>query len=157
VREDGPVTVDVTNTIEVFRPRNEVASYAMNPSNATAWYKNIKSVELKTTGLLGIGSKVAFHAHFLGRSLSYVYEVIELDPGRRLVMRTADGPFPMETTYQFGDVEDGGTEMTLRNRGEPDGFSRLVAPFMAPAMRRANRKDLKRLKAVIESTPPHPA
>lgn len=40
--------------------------------------------------------------------------------------------------------------MRLRNRGEPTGFSRLLAPLMAPAMRRANRKDLRRLKAILE-------
>ncbi len=40
--------------------------------------------------------------------------------------------------------------MTLRNRGEPAGFSRMVAPLMAAAMRRANRRDLARLKALLE-------
>jgi hypothetical protein len=40
--------------------------------------------------------------------------------------------------------------MTLRNRGEPAGFSKLAAPFVAPAMRRATRKDLWALKALLE-------
>ena len=42
-----------------------------------------------------------FVARFLGRRLAYTYEVVDLVPGERLVMRTADGPFPMETTYTW--------------------------------------------------------
>lgn len=143
--------VDVTTTIEIGRPTADVAAFAMDPATATTWYKNITSVEMKTAGPLTVGSKMAFEARFLGRSLSYIYEIVELAPGRRLVMRTADGPFPMETTYSFDESATGGTTMTLRNRGEPAGFSRLVAPLMAPAMRRANRADLKRLKAVLDA------
>jgi hypothetical protein len=41
--------------------------------------------------------------------------------------------------------------MTLRNRGEPTGFSRLAAPIMARAMRRANHNDLRQLKRILES------
>jgi len=67
------------------------------------------------------------------------------------VMRTSEGPFPMETTYLFDDAPGGGTRMTLRNRGEPSGFSRLGAPVLARAMRRANRKDLARLKEILET------
>ena len=89
-------------------------------------------------------------AHFLGRRLAYTYELIEWVPGARLVMRTAEGPFPMETSYSWEAQGEGKTRMTLRNRGEPKGFSKLVGPLMAAAMRRANRKDLARLKALLE-------
>ena len=65
-------------------------------------------------------------------------------------MRTSEGPFPMETTYTWETVGEAATRMTLRNRGEPSGFSKLVAPFMAAAMRRANRKDLAQLKSLLE-------
>ncbi len=92
-------------------------------------------------------------AKFLGRRLAYTYELIELIPNERLVMRTAEGPFPMETTYTWTRTGNGATRMTLRNRGEPSGFSKLAAPFMATAMRRANRKDLARLRAVLEAGP----
>jgi uncharacterized membrane protein len=146
----GGVVVDVRTEIEIDRPRTEVAAYASDPDNATAWYRNIKAVEWQSPRPVGVGSRIAFVAQFLGRRLAYTYEVKELVPAERFVMSTAEGPFPMETTYIFQDAPGGKTRMTLRNRGRPAGFSRFAAPFMAPAMRRANRQDLVRLKAILE-------
>ena len=146
------MAVDVLAAIEINRPRDQVAAYAGDPANAPKWYVNIKSVEWKTPPPLEVGSKLAFVAHFLGRRLAYTYEVVDLVPGRRLVMRTAEGPFPMETTYTWETVGEGATRMTLRNRGEASGFSKLAVPIMAAAMRRANRSDLARLKSFLERT-----
>jgi uncharacterized membrane protein len=144
------MAVDVQTEIEINRPRSEVASYASDPDNATSWYQNIISVEWRSPKPVTVGSRVAFVAQFLGRRLEYTYEVKELIPGERFVLSTAAGPFPMETTYTWQDNAAGGTTMKLRNRGEPAGFSKLVTPVMASAMRRANRKDLARLKAILE-------
>jgi uncharacterized protein YndB with AHSA1/START domain len=144
------MSVDVLTETIIDRPCDQVSAYAGNPDHAPRWYVNIKAVEWKTPPPLGVGSRVAFVAHFLGRRLAYTYEIVELVPGERLVMRTAEGPFPMETTYTWQPEGERSTRMTLRNRGEPSGFSRLAAPIMAMAMRRANRKDLGRLKAILE-------
>ncbi len=144
------MNVDVSSEIVIQRQRDDVASYCSNPDNAPAWYKNIKSVEWKTPPPVRIGSQIAFVAHFLGRRIAYTYEVVELVPGERLVMRTAQGPFPMETTYTWQSTADGGTRMTLRNRGTPAGFSTFVAPLMGRAVRKANQKDLAALKNLLE-------
>jgi uncharacterized protein YndB with AHSA1/START domain len=144
------VAVDVRTEIEIARPRAEVAAYAADPDNATEWYENIEAVEWQTARPLAVGSRLAFVARFLGRRLAYTYEIRELVPGERLVMSTDQGPFPMETTYEWMDAPGGGTRMTLRNRGEPSGFAKVGAPMMAGAMRRANRKDLARLKEILE-------
>jgi uncharacterized membrane protein len=143
--------VDVETQIEILRPRAEVAAFASDPDNATAWYRNIKRVEWMTERPLAVGSRVAFAAEFLGRRMAYTYEIVALDPGERLVMRTADGPFPMVTIYAWADGPAGSTVMVLRNRGEPGGFSRLSRPLMSAAMRRANNGDLRRLKAALEA------
>jgi hypothetical protein len=143
--------VDVVTEIDIARPRADVAAYASDPSNAPEWYENIRSVEWRTPPPLAVGSRIAFVARFLGRELVYTYEVRELAADDRLVMSTEEGPFPMQTTYAWRDTPSGGTHMALRNRGRPSGFSRAVSPLMAAAMRRANRKDLARLKQLLEA------
>ena len=134
-------------------PRDEVADYAADPNNATAWYENIEAVEWRSSQPLAVGSKIAFVARFLGRRLTYTYEVREFIPGERLVMSTDEGPFPMETTYTWEESGTGGTRMTLRNRGEPSGFAKVAGPMLASAMRRANAKDLAQLKKILEMRP----
>ena len=145
------MAVDVVSTIEIEAPVARVAAYAQDPENAPEWYANISSVEWETTPPVVVGSRLRFRARFLGRDLAYTYEIVELEPGHRLVMRTAEGPFPMETTYAWEALGDGRTRMTLRNRGEPSGFAKVAAGTMARAMSRANTKDLVRLKSLVEA------
>ena len=141
--------VNVQTEILISRPRAEVAEYAADPDNAPRWYVNIHKSQRLTTGPVAPGSKVAFTAKFLGRELNYTYEFVEYIPGEKLVMRTAQGPFPMQTTYTWSDAE-GGTRMTLGNTGKPSGFSKLAGLFMAPMIRRETRKDLQKLKTILE-------
>jgi uncharacterized membrane protein len=142
--------VDVVNEIEIQRPREQVAAYVTDQDNAPRWYESIASVQWHSPPPAYVGARFDFVAEFLGRSLEYTYEVRELVPGERLVMSTSDGPFPMETTYTWEDGPGGATRMTLRNSGQPASFGRLSAAVIARAMRRANRKDLRRLKRILE-------
>lgn len=144
------MAVDVRCELDIPRPRAEVAAYASDPDNATAWYANIKAVDWDTPRPVAVGSRITFVATFLGRRLAYTYEIRELVPGERLVMSTAQGPFPMETTYTWHNAAEGSTRMTLRNRGEPAGFAKIAAPIMARAMRRAMTKDLQRLSGILQ-------
>ena len=143
--------VDVQAETVINRPRLEVAGYAADPGNAPDWYSNIASVRWETEPPQRVGSRVAFVAHFLGRTLEYTYEFTESVPGTSLTMRTAQGPFPMQTSYTWQDAGEGRTRMVLRNTGSPAGFSRLAGLVMAPMMRRAMRKDLAKLKQLLEA------
>lgn len=144
--------VDVKTEILIKCPRSKVSEYVSNPDNAPKWYVNIQSVEWKTPKPLVLGSQIAFTAQFLGRRLSYAYEIIEFVPAQKLVMRTSSGPFVMETTYLWESRDDKTTRMTLRNRGNPTGFSKFLAPFLSLALKRENEKDLRRLKEIMERT-----
>ena len=144
------MAVDVETLIQIECPRAVVAAFVSNPDNAARWYVNIKPINWETPPPAVLGSRVAFVAQFLGRRIAYTYEVREIVEGERFVMSTAHGPFPMETTYTWKDTSKGGTQMTLRNAGSPSGFGKMAAPVMAAAMRKANQKDLKKLKGILE-------
>jgi uncharacterized protein YndB with AHSA1/START domain len=144
------VAVDAQVETVIHRPREVVAAYAADPTNAPEWYSNIQSVAWRTSPPVRVGSRMEFVAHFMGRRIVYTYEVAEFVPGERLVMRASDGPMAMETTYTWTD-EGGGTRMRLRNRGGPSGFAKFIAPVMAAATRRATSKDLARLKEILEA------
>ena len=142
--------VNVFTEINIRRPVEKVSEYAAIPDNASEWYVNIHSAEWQTEKPLAIGSRIAFKAQFLGRELEYVYEIVEYKLHQKLIMRTADGPFPMETTYTWEAIDDNRTRMTLRNRGNPTGFSKIFVPIMSSMMKRANEKDLKKIKEILE-------
>ncbi|WP_462413125.1 SRPBCC family protein [Neobacillus sp. Marseille-QA0830] len=142
--------VDVFTEINIQRPIDEVAAYAADPDHAPNWYVNIQSAEWKTAKPLRLGSQIAFKAQFLGRELAYIYEIVEYIPGKKLVMRTSNGPFPMETTYTWEELSDNSTRMTLRNKGIPTGFSKILSPFMSGMMKKENNNDLKKLKYILE-------
>ena len=142
--------VDVTAETVIAAPREKVAAFAADPDRVPEWYANIREARWETPPPLALGSRIGFVARFLGRRLAYTYEVVQHVPGQRFAMRTAQGPFPMETTYTWEDAPGGRTRMTLRNRGRPEGFARIAAAIMVPAMRSAMAKDLARLKALLE-------
>ena len=114
--------VDVTARIVINRPLELVASFAGDPANAPRWYVNIKSAEWKTPPPLSKGSEIKFVARFLGRRMVYTYRIVEYQPWSKLVMSTAEGPFPMETTYSWESLDTVRTEMTLRKSRQSGGI-----------------------------------
>ncbi len=143
--------VDIKTEIVIDRPRAEVAAFAADPDNAMAWYEHVQRVVWRTRRPLAVGTRIGFLAESLGRQLEFVYEVVALVPGERLVMRSEEGRFPMETIYSWQDEPGGGTRMLLTNHAEPRGMGRLSAALLRRSMRRSSANDLARLKNVLES------
>jgi carbon monoxide dehydrogenase subunit G len=141
--------MDVTVSAEIDRPTREVAEFAMNPENEPRWIGGIKSARLLTPPPVGVGTQVERVAAFLGKRFSYVLQAEEYEPGRKVVMTTVRGPFPMRVTYSFDAVGDG-TRVTNRVQGDTGGFYRLAGPLMKQAVKRSLTRDLATLKRLLE-------
>ena len=140
---------DVTVERVIGRPRAEVAAYVTDWRNDPTWIGALHEVRLETDGPLAVRSRVARVASFLGKRIEYVNEVAELEPGRRLVMRSVRAPFPMTVTYEFDDAAEDATRVRIRAQGDASGFYRLAGPLLARAVERGIRGDLERLERVL--------
>lgn len=144
------MSTDVQAETVVRRPRDEVAAYAIDWRNDRNWIGALTDVKLLTPEPFGVGSQVARTASFLGKQIEYVNEVVELDPARRLVMRSIKAPFPMTVIYEFEDADDGATRVRIRTHGDASGFYRLAGPMLARAVKSGISRDLKRLRTVLK-------
>ena len=141
----APHAVDVSARAEITAPRERVAAYASDPANDPDWIGGIREARWLTVPPLRVGSRVERVARFLGRRIEYVLEVVELEPGRRVAMRSVKAPFPMEVTYAFEDAGEGTSRASIRVRGEPGRFYALMGPLLGPMVRRSISGDLRNL------------
>ena len=125
------MNTDVTAEIEIGLPRVEVAIYATDASNDPLWIGGVVESGVLSDGPVRQGTCVARVAKFLGKRIEYINEVIEYDPGVRLVMKSVSGPFPMTVSYEFKEAE-GGTLTQIHVRGDAEGFFKLAAPRSGP-------------------------
>lgn len=140
------IGITVETTIQL--PRAAVAAFVTDPANEPAWIKGIVESTPVTAGPIRVGSGVRRLAKFMGRQIDYAPEVIELDPDRRLVMKT-DKPFPMTIEYHFSE-RDGGTTFRQRLQGGPGGITGLFSPLMSGMVRRRVRSDMEHLRVKLE-------
>ena len=144
------MAVDVIAEVVIQRPRDQVATYAMDPQYEPEWISGIRESRMLTDPPLGEGTRVHRVARFLGRRIEYILEVSEYDPEHRLAMRSVKSPFPMRVTYEFEEVGSG-TRARIHVQGGPDGLLGLVGPLLAMGVRRNISRDLKNLKSLLEA------
>jgi hypothetical protein len=140
--------VDVTTEIIINLPKEKVAEFVSNPGNAPQWCTHIKSVEWKEKPLRA-GVLIIFNEQIMHRYQQHVYEVVEVIPGQKIVIRTQSNGMMLETTFGWQAVDEDTTCMTLRNRCIP-AFSRALSPLFALTIRNFSRKNLKYLKRLLE-------
>ena len=144
------MTVDVQSEIIIDQPPSRVATYAANPDNAPDWTALVDAVQWLTPRPLTLGTKVLIVDRSSGRPVEHTAEVVALEIGERLVMRSEDAPVSQETIYRWEPAGKNATRMIIQRRRDPPEIYREAAPLMELALQRTNQKDLERLKALLE-------
>jgi carbon monoxide dehydrogenase subunit G len=144
------MAIDVTATIEVARPRAEVAAFLEDPANDLRWIRALTSSERLGAGPTGTGLRVRRVAKVMGRSMPYTTEIVGYEPARALEMETVDGPFPMHVTYRFADTA-AGTSVSVRNRGGKGLMFAVFGPFTGWMVNSRVKGDLRALKRALEA------
>jgi uncharacterized protein YndB with AHSA1/START domain len=136
--------MDVLVQRRLAAPPSAVARTMFEPENDPGWIGGAKAVQRLTPGPLALGSRVRRDGGFLGRKFSWVTEVVDLLPERRLAMRFVEGPMKGGVTYEIAP-DDGGSQVSIRNHG---GAS-LAFPGLGWMLRRSVAKDLERLDGLV--------
>lgn len=144
--------VDVKSEIIINLPKEKVAEYVSDPCNAPQWCAHIKSVEWEQHASLKAGAKIVISEHIMRRHLRQVYEVIEVIPNQKVVVKTRNNNMRMETTIGWKAIDENTTCMIVWNRGIPRRISKIITPLMALVVRSTSRKSLKLLKRKLETT-----
>ena len=143
--------IEVTETIE--RPIAEVWAYIEDPRNELDWQSAAREREPLDDSQTGTGTRFRGVDGFLGRKLTFVWEVTEHEPEVCLVVRAVEGPMEAEFGFELTPV-DGGTKVTYRGEAESGFgglFGRLLDPVVTGIFQRESQTDLAKLKAILEA------
>jgi len=144
------VSVDVSHSIEIDRPADEVFGFVSEFPNNPRWQRGQRSCRWTSEPPLRVGSTYDQHARFLGRDMVNSFRVIEHEDGRRVKFTSTGGTFPITVTRTVEPLGDSRSRFTERVEGEPGRFFRIAAPLLRPLVKASIKRDFPRLKALLE-------
>ena len=141
--------IDVSAEVTIDRPVEAVATWVMDPANDLSWIRALTDCHRVGDINSGVGLRVSRTARMIGRSMTYVTEVVEVD-SRTMKMRTVEGPFPMVVTYAFEGLDSDRTRVVVRNEGGTGIMFSVFGPLIGWMVNSRVKGDLRQMKQVLE-------
>ena len=148
----------VTYSITIERPLDQVWDFLTNLENTPKWDIGVRETRVTSQGLAGLGTTFQNIGPFLGRESVRDYEVTTYDPQRKVsvTLRTPSKVIRRaEVTYAF-DAVPNGTRLTFVGLIEFAGMFKVLQPIITRRAEEDGRGDLANLKKLLE-TAPNPA
>jgi uncharacterized membrane protein len=141
----------VKSSIIIDKPPEDVAAVLLDAEKAVLWTSDLEKFEVlaRPPGLVGSRARL----HYKQGNSRYIMEdeLLQVEPNRRYLSRVTGDAIEAEVETILKPV-DGSTEVNVRwiGFGKPI-FLRLLLPFMRRSIARQTRKDLMKLKSLVES------
>lgn len=145
---------EVIVSIDVDKPAGEVFDYLADMANNPDWQRGQERCTWTSEPPLRVGSTYDQRARFLGRTITSSFEVVELEPGRRIRIVSTAGTMPIDVTRTVEPLADDRCRVGAEVRGEPPRAMRLLGPMLDRLVRRSVTGDYERLKARLEAPTP---
>jgi uncharacterized protein YndB with AHSA1/START domain len=124
----------VERTVTTSTPLERVWDYMTEFRNTEEWDPpTVRTV--RTSGDGGVGTVYHNTSTFLGQQTEVDYEVVEVVPHQRFVLRGDAGSVQLRDTLTFESTPEGGTALTYRAEFHPHGASKLAEPLLPPALK----------------------
>lgn len=146
--------VEVTLTKQIAAPVERVFAIASDFPNAASNIEGISRIEMLTKGPIGVGTRFKESRTMFGKEATEEMRVGEFEPPRRYTLVAESMGTKYNSELRF-DPKDGGTQITMHFRGEPQTFlAKLLSVLLRPMLKsvvKACAKDLDDLKKTIEA------
>ena len=146
--------LDVTESVEARRPREEVWAYVVDGffENHRHWDPAITELVQLTEGPMVEGTRGRETRSFGGKQ-SADFEVTELRRPSVFAFLNTSGPFHLERRFVF-DAEASATRVTFRFVMAPKGPMHLVFPLVRRTVARQVRANIARIPGLVEVVTP---
>jgi len=138
-------------SLHINRPVAEVFKYLNDPTKMPEWNSTIeKAIPSETP--VKVGTRIRSRLRMLGRKIEGTYEVVELEPNKRVVTKSQE-PFPWKAIITF-QAENGGTRLVSAAEAELGGFFKLSEPIFARIMKKQLQAQYETAKELLEAQVP---
>jgi carbon monoxide dehydrogenase subunit G len=140
--------------IHTTRALEAVFDYLSRFDSAAEWDPGIESAKMLTPEPVGLRSRFELVARFAGGRVPLEYEIVEFEPGRRVVLRAENASIRSTDTISF-HPEGSGTRVVYDALLEPKRARRFAEPVLGFVFRRiADRAaaGLRRALTAVQSS-----
>jgi uncharacterized protein YndB with AHSA1/START domain len=141
--------VSVEIPVNIDRPVEEVYAYLSDVARIPEWNSMVDEVVPSDTPLR-VGSTAHIKMRLIGRRIEATLEILELEPNRRIVVRTGE-PISVTDTYSFEALGEGRSRLTYSSVGETKGFFKLADPIVGRIVKKQLTAQLETMKELLEA------
>lgn len=113
--------------------------------NGEKWMPGISKIEKESSGDITSGTKFSFYT----RGKAHTSTITEIEEENKATLTSVQGGFRADYTYTFQRGSEG-TEITLQANCEAKGFSKMFAPLVKVAIKKADSGQLTHFKEAFE-------